>query len=361
MWIHSFWWFQTIGWGCFYLLSILVVLPYIQQPGELGYQGVKSLLMDQGMMSACGFLASLVLRPVVRSLVRRPLSWIALEVRTAGWSLIVGISVAFVAARLVVAQLELVDLLEACAKMSVLLFLWCNLYISIKRSRQHEQEGQQLLRAEAEAHQARLRALRYQLNPHFLFNSMNAVSTLVAEGKGPAATKALSQIAEFLRAILDGEVITEVPLSQEMGLTERYLAIEQTRLEGRLRVNLATSPETLDALVPHLLLQPLVENAVRHGVAPLVEGGTIAVRSELLDSRLHITITNSGHSGNQIDHHPASHAAGIGLTNTAERLKTLYGTDHKFALEWPATGGCRVIVELPFRTCEHGVQVKACA
>src|SRR6516165_5278140 len=111
MWIHSFWWFQTIGWGCFYLLSILVVLPYIQQPGELGYQGVKSLLMDQGMMSACGFLASLVLRPVVRSLVRRPLSWIALEVRTAGWSLIVGISVAFVAARLVVAQLELVDLL----------------------------------------------------------------------------------------------------------------------------------------------------------------------------------------------------------------------------------------------------------
>jgi two-component system LytT family sensor kinase len=359
--IYSFWWFQTIGWAGFYLLSILIVLPYVRQPGELGYQGVKGLLMDQGLMSVCGFLASLALRPVGRSLVRRPLSWIAMEVRAAGWSLIVGISMAFVAARLVVAQIELVDLLEACAKTSVLLFLWCNLYFSIKRSRQHEQERERLLRAEAEAHEARLRALRYQLNPHFLFNSMNAVSTLVAEGNGPAATKALSQIAEFLRAILDGEVAAEVPLSQEMALTERYLAIEQTRLEGRLRVNLAMSPETLDALVPRLLLQPLVENAVRHGVAPLIEGGTIAVRSELHSSRLHITVINSGHGGNQIDQHSVPQAAGIGLTNTVERLKTLYGTDHKFALEWPATGGCRVIVELPFRTCEHGVEVKACA
>jgi two-component system, LytTR family, sensor kinase len=358
---YSFWWFQTIGWGCFYLLSILVVLPYIRQPGELGYQGVKSLLTDQGLMSVCGFLASLALRPVCRSLVRRPLRWIALEIRAAGWSLIVGVSMAFVAARLVVAQLELVDLLEACVKMSVLLFLWCNLYFSIKRSQQHEQERERLLRAEAEAHEAQLRALRYQLNPHLLFNSMNAVSTLVAEGNGLAATKALSQIAEFLRAILDGEVAKEVPLSQEIALTERYLAIEQTRLEGRLRVNLAISPDTLDALVPHLLLQPLVENAVRHGVAPLIEGGTIAVRSELHGARLHITVINSGHADNHTGQHSIPEVAGIGLTNTVERLKTLYGTDHKFALEWPSTGGCRVIVELPFRTCEHGVEVKACA
>jgi two-component system LytT family sensor kinase len=358
---HSFWWFQTVGWGGFYLLSILVVLPYLRQPVELGYQGVKGLLWDQCLMCAFGFLASLGLRPVCRSLVRRPLPWMSLEVRAAGWSLGIGILMALVAARLIVAQLELVDLLEACAKMSVLLFLWCNLYFSIKRSQQHEQERERLLRAEAEAHEAQLRALRYQLNPHFLFNSMNAVSTLVAEGNGPAATRALSQIAEFLRAILDDEVVTEVPLSQEMALTERYLVIEQTRLEGRLRVNLAIAPETLDALVPRLLLQPLVENAVRHGVAALIEGGTIAVRSELHSSHLRITVINSGHGANQINQHSVPQAAGIGLTNTVERLKTLYGTDHKFAIEWPATGGCRVIVELPFRTCAHGVEVKTCA
>ena len=113
---HSFWWFQTVGWSGFYLLSILVVLPYLQQPVELGYQGVKALLWDQCLMCVFGFLASLALRPVCRSLVRRPLPWMALEVRAAGWSLGIGTLMALVAARLIVAKLEVVDLLEACAK-----------------------------------------------------------------------------------------------------------------------------------------------------------------------------------------------------------------------------------------------------
>jgi two-component system, LytTR family, sensor kinase len=348
--IHSFWWFQTVGWACFYLLSILVVLPYIQQPGELGYQGVKGLLWDQGLMCVFGFLASLALRPVSRSLVRRPLSWIALEVRAAGWSLVVGISMAFAAARLIVAKIELVDMLEACAKMSVILFLWCNLYFSIKRSQEQEQERERLLRAEAEANEAQLRALRYQLNPHFLFNSMNAVSTLVAEGNGLAATKMLAQIATFLRAALDGQAVPELPLSQELVLTERYLAIEQERLGHRLRVDLAIAPETLEALVPSLLLQPLVENAVRHGIAPLVEGGSIAVQSELRNSRVHISVINSGRRDDQTRAPASAQATGIGLTNTAKRLKSLYGIDHYLGLKWPSTGGCQVIVEFPFRT-----------
>jgi two-component system, LytTR family, sensor kinase len=358
--IYSFWWFQTVGWSGFYLLSIVVVLPYMQQPGELGYQGVKGLLVDQGVMCVCSFLASLVLRPLCHSLVGRPLPWVGLEVRALGCSLVVGISTALVAARLVVAQLELVELSQACAKMSVLLFLWCNLYFSIKRSQQREQERERMLRAEAEAHEAQLRALRYQLNPHFLFNSMNAVSTLVAEGNGLAATKMLAQIAEFLRAALDGQAVPELPFSQELVLTERYLAIEQARLGGRLRVELAIAPETLDALVPSLLLQPLVENAVRHGIAPLVEGGKIAVHSELRSSRVHICVINSGRPHDRTRTYTSTLATGIGLTNTAKRLKTLYGIDHNLALEWPAAGGCRVIVEFPFK-CRERAGVTACA
>jgi hypothetical protein len=349
-WIHSFWWFQTVGWGCFYLLSILVVLPYIQQPGELGYQGVKGLLWDQGVMCVCGFLASLALRPICRSLERRPLPWMALQVRAAGWSLVVGVSMACAAARLIVAKVEPVEMLEACAKMAVILFLWWNLYFSIKRSQQQEQERERLLRAEAEANEAQLRALRYQLNPHFLFNSMNAVSTLVAEGNGLAATKMLAQIAAFLRAALDGQTVPELPLSQELVLTERYLAIEQERLGHRLRVDLVIAPETLEALVPSLLLQPLVENAVRHGIAPLIEGGSIAVQSELRTSRVHISVINSGRRGDQTRARASAQATGIGLTNTAKRLKRLYGMDHYLGLKWPSTGGCQVIVEFPFRT-----------
>jgi two-component system LytT family sensor kinase len=358
---HSFWWFQTFGWSGFYLLSILVVLPYLQQPAELGYQGVRGLVWDQCLMCLFGFVASLVLRPVCRSLLNRPLPWIGLQLWAALWSWGIGTLMALVAARLMVAKLELVELLEACAKMSVLLFLWCNLFFGIKRSQQHERERERLLRAEAEAHQAHLRALRYQLNPHFLFNSMNAVSTLVAEGDGRAATKMLAQIAEFLRAALDGQAVAELPLSQELALTERYLAIEQARLGERLGVDLAIAPDTLDALVPSLLLQPLVENAVRHGIAPLVEGGTIAVQSELRSSRLHISVINSGRRRDQTLRHTTPQAQGVGLTNIAARLRTLYGVDHTLALEWPATGGCRVVVEFPFRISHDGAGVTACA
>jgi len=357
---HSFWRFQTVGWCCFYLLSILVVLPYIRKPGELGYQGVEGLLWDQGLMCLCGFFASLALRPICRWLVRQPVSWLTLEARAAGCSFVAGISIAVVAARLIVAKLELVDLLEACAKASVLLFLWCNLYFGIKRSQQHEQERERRLLAEGQAHEAQLRALRYQLNPHFLFNSMNAVSTLVVEGNGPAATKMLTQIAEFLRAALDGQAVPELPLSQELALTKQYLAIEQARLGERLRVDLAIAPETLDALVPSLLLQPLVENAVRHGVAPLVEGGRVAVQSELRNSHVHISVINSGRR-QDFTRSSSCLLTGIGLTNTADRLKTLYGSDHKLELEWPATGGCQVIVALPFRKLRESAGVKACA
>jgi two-component system, LytTR family, sensor kinase len=239
----------------------------------------------------------------------------------------------------------------------VVLFLWCSLYFSIKAWQQSAQERERLLRAEAHTREARLSALRYQLNPHFLFNSLNAVSTLVLEGNAPAATRMLAQIGELLRTSLDNEMVLEVPLSQEIAFTEQYLAIEQIRLGDRLRVDLAISPETLDALVPSMLLQPLAENAVRHGIAPIVEGGTIAIRSELQDGQLQIVVKNSGVVAAREDK-PMN---GIGLSNTIERLKTLYGIDQKFTLVWPRAGGCEATVELPIRRSTQGQEVLLCA
>ena len=128
------------------------------------------------------------------------------------------------------------------------------------------------------------------MNPHFLFNSLNAVSTLVLDGNAPAATRMLAQIGDLLRTSLDSEVTAEVTLSQELAFTEGYLAIEQTRLGERLKIDMAVPMETRDALVPSMLLQPLVENAVRYGVAPLIEGGWIAIKSALHANRLRITI-----------------------------------------------------------------------
>jgi LytS/YehU family sensor histidine kinase len=195
--------------------------------------------------------------------------------------------------------------------------MWCSLYFSIKQWQQSSMEKERLLRAESEVREARLFALRYQLNPHFLFNALNAVSTLVLDGNAPAATRMLAQIGDLLRSSLDSEVSAELALAQELVFTEGYLAIEQTRLGERLKIDMAVPFETRDALVPSMLLQPLVENGVRYGVAPLIEGGWIAIRSALDADRLRIVIGNSGRRGKG---ERKKNGNGIGLLNTAERL-----------------------------------------
>ena len=349
----TFWPLQIAGWSCYCGLVFLSILPSLKQPGTLRGSGVFILSM---------FAASCLLRPVCRSLMTRASSWLALEIRAFAWSLIAGAITAYVAELLAfgIRPLDWADWLVTFTQAIFTLFLWCSLYFSIKLWQQSVREKERLLRAESEVRDARLNALRYQLNPHFLFNSLNAVSTLVLEGNARAATRMLAQIGEFLRTMLDREAAPETPLAQEIAFTEQYLAIEQTRLEGRLQVDLNISPETLDALVPSMLLQPLVENAVRHGVAPLVEGGMIRIQSTLHDGQLRISIQNSATSG--VGAEAAGKGVhGIGLSNTEERLKTLYGTDYKFALQYQASGGCQVMVELPFRKIAQQREAAACA
>jgi two-component system, LytTR family, sensor kinase len=337
----TFWTVQIGGWVCFYLWGSISLLPFLRQPGALRANTVFFVTL---------FIASSLMRPVCRSLMRHTYSWLALELRAFAWSLLGGVSAGYVGelATSPHGSFSWTNWLGTSVRSTFILFVWCSLYFSIKLWQQSLRERERLLRAEAEVRDVRLSALRYQLNPHFLFNSLNAVSTLVLEGNPPAATRMLAQIGEFLRTILDNEAVPETPLSKEMAFAEEYLAIEQTRLGPRLRVDWAIAPETLDALVPSMLLQPLIENAVRHGVAPLVEGGTIRIESKLQGVRLQIVVHNSGPAGAGLAS-PNEPASGIGITNTAERLKTLYAADHKFVLRWPEAGGCEVTVELPFR------------
>jgi two-component system sensor histidine kinase AlgZ len=294
------------------------------------------------------FVASCLLRIICRSLIARSLSWIALEVWAFAWSMLLGIAASFLTELTIpdLTAMDRADLILNSVQSAIILFLWCSLYLSIKQWQQSARGRERLLRAEAEVREARLSALRYQLNPHFLLNSLNAASTLVLEENGPAATRMLSQIGELLRTTLDGEPATEIALSQEVAFTEQYLAIEQTRLGDRLHVDIAVAPETLDALVPSMLLQPLVENAVRHGVAPMVAGGRIRIESRVQDARLQICVQNTGARNVQRNGRSVN---GIGLNNTAERLKTLYAHDCKFELQWPESGGCEVVIELPLR------------
>jgi hypothetical protein len=353
---RSFWQLQIVAWPCFCITNLLGSIP--------GILNGKDTLLEEIVPVLWMFLGSCALHPVCRRLLRQSQSWIAFELKAAGWAAAASILTACGT----LLSLERVDrsfdsanwfsLAPYWAWSSFVLFMWCSLYFSIKQWQQSTEEKQRLLRAETEVREARLLALRYQLNPHFLFNSLDAVSTLIMDGKGFAATEMLSQIGDLLRSSLDSEVKTEVALFQEIEFTEKYLAIEQIRLGERLKVDLTISLETRDALVPTMLLQPLVENAVRYGVAPLAEGGWIGISSTLQFDRLRIIV---GNSGRPTDGEQGKNGNGIGLRNTADRLKTIYGERHTFSLEWPESGGCRVTVELPFRKSEDRVGTVLCA
>ena len=350
--LRSFWQVQILGWCGYYLFHLLESIhAFLTKRVFFGEETVPVFFM---------FMGSFVLRPFCRWLLRQSRSWIAFELKATAAAMVTSIPVTC-AAGLILQNFNHVPwhaLVAVWAWSFFMLLMWCSLYFSIKQWQQSSMERERLLRAESELREARLLALRYQLNPHFLFNSLNAVSTLVLDGNAPAATRMLAQIGDLLRTSLDSEVTAEVTLSQELAFTEGYLAIEQTRLGKRLRIDIAVPLETRDALVPNMLLQPLVENAVRYGVAPLIEGGWIAIKSAVDADRLRIVIGNSGRRG---EGEQKKNGNGIGLGNTAERLKTLYGANFEFSLGWPEAGGCEVVLELPLRRTGSLLESSPCA
>ena len=210
-----------------------------------------------------------------------------------------------------------------------------------RRFKEEEVHTSQL---ETQLAQAQLQALKMQLHPHFLFNTLNAVSTLVRTEKNEAATDMIAGLSDLLRLTLESSGAQEVTLKQELEFLERYLGIEQIRFGDRLRVRLDIEPATLHARVPNLLLQPLVENAIRHGIAPRAEAGLVEIRAArdagLL--RLHVRDDGPGLPDGDGLHN------GVGLSNTIARLERLYGPDQRVTFT-NADGGALVTLELPFR------------
>jgi len=202
----------------------------------------------------------------------------------------------------------------------------------------------QAARLESSLAQARLEALQLQLHPHFLFNTLHAIGGLVRQGRGEAALEMLSGLSELLRSSLT-EQSTEVSLGHELELTDRYLHIHRVRFSDRLSVTVEADAEARAARVPPLLLQPLVENAITHGIARDPGPGTLQIRALRAGDRLVIDIFNSGARVER-------ERRGVGLRNTEERLRRLYGPHQQLTLE-DAPGGVRASVSLPFRLAEE--------
>jgi signal transduction histidine kinase len=213
-----------------------------------------------------------------------------------------------------------------------------------RRYRERELLASQLA---AQLAQARLSALRMQLNPHFLFNAMNTISMQVRKAANDDAVRMLAGLSDMLRYMLEDSRPAEVPLSEELVFVERYLAIEQVRFQDRLKIELDAGPGTAQALVPTLILQPLVENAIRHGISRRVQAGRVTVRARRTDDDLVIQVQDDG-PGLASDMTPMP-GTGVGLRNTRERLEQLYREHHSVDLTEAPGGGTLVTLRIPFK------------
>ncbi|MBV9773188.1 MAG: histidine kinase [Gemmatimonadetes bacterium] len=205
---------------------------------------------------------------------------------------------------------------------------------------------ERLLASVALEHQltrTQLRMLKMQLQPHFLFNTLHAISTLVHQD-ADRAEHMIASLSDLLRASLTHQQTQEVPLSEELATLQPYLDIEKTRLGDRLSVEMAVGPDTLDAVVPHLLLQPLVENAIRHGIAPRRRPGRVEVSAVRSDGRLHLVVSDDGRGITG-----PLRPGGIGLASTQARLEQLYGEAHGFHVRSAPGEGTRIEITLPYR------------
>jgi sensor histidine kinase YesM len=218
-----------------------------------------------------------------------------------------------------------------------------------RRFREREQRATQLeleaSQLETQLTRAQLDALKMQLHPHFLFNTLNTISVLMEEDVS-AANEMLLRLSDLLRAALRNNEAHEVTLAEELQFLEKYLQIEQARFQDRLKVRIDPAPETLSAYLPNLILQPLVENAIRHAVAPRTTETTVEIRSHKSDGHLHLSVTDNGEG--MVDQ--VAPTNGIGLRNTRARLEKLYGPDHDFKLETTNGRGVHISIIIPFRT-----------
>ena len=324
------------------------VLAHVESPGQA--------FVGKMLFAVLGGTLTLALRPFYRRLYERDVALPGLIVGTAvcsyvlslGWSVLYHGSVDLLWDWVAGDPLTLrtdAGLLSGALFYTFIPMAWSVLYFGVKYAQDAQAERERALAAEGLAHEARLQALRYQLNPHFLFNTLNSISTLIVEREHRDAERMVARLSDFLRLTLECDADVEVPLADELDFARRYLDIETIRFGDRLTVREDVDPDALSARVPPLLLQPLVENAVRHGILPRETGGCLTIEARHVGDRLLVRVIDDGPGPPQ----EAAIGDGVGLSNVRARLESLYGSDYRLSLERADGGGCAVRIELPFR------------
>lgn len=355
---RSFWPFQIGGWLLYTTAVAASMFPMRNMRDDVAYHAMSVL---------SGFLLSFVMYGVCHALwqARVPLIRALLTSALVAYGLGILVSAASVWSERrfggVTSPLHWSYIFAWAMGSGFLLAAWSFLYFGIKHYHALQEERQRLQALEAMAREAQLRSLRYQLQPHFLFNTLNAISTLVLDNQPRIATQMIARLADLLRSTLESPDTHQVSLKEEIEVTKEYLALEQIRFGPRLKVTIAIDPATQDALVPRFLLQPLVENAIRHGIAKRAQGGNLILHSETIGGRLRVRIENDGAEDDEpvLRRNTAAPHRGVGLTNTRARLEQMYGYEATLETHATATGTYEVRISMPLSTVEAVSELQA--
>jgi len=228
-----------------------------------------------------------------------------------------------------------------------LLLLWSGLYLMFKYYQLFQMEKEKSLRSEALAHEAQLLMLRYQLNPHFLFNTLNAISTLILGNANKQANEMVTKLSKFLRYSLDHSPLDKVSLAHELDTSRLYLDIEKVRFAERLKLNFDIPRDAESAMVPTMLLQPLIENSIKYAISKSESGGTINISARVEGKHLRLELSDDG-PGIQGDTKHMTFAKGVGISNIRNRLSEIYGENHHIGFTNAEAGGLTVTVEIPY-------------
>src|SRR5579862_4006829 len=338
-----FWSLHAAGWAAY---------GFTQYLGGLFYDKPTAYARVFAASAIAGFVLSMPMRYIYRRLWDHPL-----RVRILGVLATCYLTALALRAVINLSYINFVDpnwrpqtlfeLFGGTLSTTYLLVCWSVLYFVIKFYESQREHKEAYLKAVSLAQQAQLKMLRYQLNPHFLFNTLNAISTLILDNQNRKANHAVTRLSEFLRYTLDQDPMKKVTLRQEIEALDLYLGTERLRFGERLRLEYAIEPAALEALVPSLLLQPLLENSLKYAVSAREQGGLIRIEGRTREGLLELSVIDDGPG--LPEEPPPTDRRGVGLRNTRERLKVLYGDTCRFAA-LNAHPGTRVDMALPLET-----------
>jgi len=344
---HQFWTIQIAGWVGYALVVFLAIIrPQFDSPGF----NLSGQIMNLVAETMSGFILSYLQWLFIQRIVHLPLKKILfLSFSFAAFLGVIYNIIKLSSFKVIVYNQhwnEAWDMLEFGGWLMFSLttmFAWTSIFFIMLYNTKLQKEHERLLKAQTLAKDAQLQMLRYQLNPHFMFNTMNAISTLILKNDNDKANEMLDKLCEFFRYSLDFKAKSKTTLKKELGLLELYLSIEKVRFGERLQVQLDISDSALKCQVPNMLLQPLVENAIKYAIEPRKGGGEITIKAICAYNRLIVSVLDDGYGQDE----QSKKGFGIGISNTKARLDAMFNGDYEINLIAKPEEGATVEIAMP--------------